>query len=154
MAEAKVAENHGDWWGLTLYLKWSICTSIPTWTHWQDSLAAEALNLKISSLETSLKLSQRPSQSASLLESQWKLRQQHQNIPMEGSHCWISVSKEINKPKRAGLWESQSGILVGKFRSFQLGHISLLHTEQESQESWTQGKIHIQQNCNKGFEYL
>ena len=66
----------------------------------------------------------------------------------------ILVSKEINKSKRAGLWESQSGILVGKFRSFQLGHISLLHTEQESQESWTQGKIHIQQNCNKGLEYL
>ena len=40
-------------------------TSIPTWTHPQNSLgAAEALSLKISSHETSLKWSQKRSESA------------------------------------------------------------------------------------------
>ena len=78
-----------------------IYTSIPTWTHPQNSLAvAEALRLKISSHGTSLKWSQKPSQSAreyshklddemghpvvNLMESQWKQRQQYdQNFPME-----------------------------------------------------------------------
>ena len=32
----------------------------------------------------------------------------------------------------------------------QLSHLSLSHTEQESQKSLIQGKIHIQQNWNKG----
>ena len=65
MAAAQAAENHGDEWGLTWYLRWGIYTSIPTWTHSQNSLAAaEALSLKISSHGTSLKWSQRPSQSA------------------------------------------------------------------------------------------
>ena len=50
MAAAKAAENHGDEWGLTWYFLWGIYTSIPTWTHSQNSLAAaEALSLKISS---------------------------------------------------------------------------------------------------------
>ena len=49
-AAAKAAENHGDKWGLTWYLWWSIYTLTPTWTHSQNSLAAtEAPNLKISS---------------------------------------------------------------------------------------------------------
>ena len=65
MAAAQAAENHGDEWGLTWYFRWGIYTSIPTWTHSQNSpAAAEALSLKISSHGTSLKLSQRPSQSA------------------------------------------------------------------------------------------
>ena len=43
-------------WGLTWYFLWGIYTSIPTWTHSQNSLAAaEALSLKISSYGTSLK---------------------------------------------------------------------------------------------------
>ena len=65
MAAAQAAENHGDEWGLTWYFLWGIYTSIPTWTHSQNSLAAaEAPSLKISSHETSLKWSRRPSQSA------------------------------------------------------------------------------------------
>ena len=49
MAAAQAAENHGDEWGLTWYLRWGIYTSVPTWTHGQNSLAAEeALSLKIS----------------------------------------------------------------------------------------------------------
>ena len=95
MPAVQAAENHGDEWGLTWYL-----TSIPTWTHSQNSLATvEALSLKISFHGTSLKSSGRPSQSAqeshklcdetwhlvlSSLENQWKLRKQHdQNFPME-----------------------------------------------------------------------
>ena len=65
MAAAQGAENHGDEWGLTWYFLWEIYTSVPTWTHSQNSLAAaEAPSLKISSHGTSLKWSWRPSQSA------------------------------------------------------------------------------------------
>ena len=35
----------------------------------------------------------------------------------------------------------------------QLSHPGLSHTEQECQESLTQGKIHNQQNSNKGLKY-
>ena len=72
-------------WGILLY------TSILTWIYSQNSLAAaEAPNLKIFSHGTSLKwshliliTSQHPV--LSLMESQWKLRQQHdQNFPMKG----------------------------------------------------------------------
>ena len=50
MAAAQAAENHGDEWCLTWYFRWGICTSFPTCTHSQNSLAAaEALSLKISS---------------------------------------------------------------------------------------------------------
>ena len=65
MAAAQASENHEDEWSLTWYLRWGIYTSIPTWTHSQNSLAAaEALSLKISSHGTSLKWSRRPSQLA------------------------------------------------------------------------------------------
>ena len=89
MAAAQAAENHGDEWGLTWYFLWGIYTSIPTWNHSQNSLAAaEALSLKISSHGTSLKWSQDyPNQQnnshklcderrhpvLTLVESQWKL---------------------------------------------------------------------------------
>ena len=56
MAAAQAAENHGDQWGLIWYLRWGIYTSIPTWNHSQNSLAAaEALSLKISCHGISLK---------------------------------------------------------------------------------------------------
>ena len=53
----------------------------------------------------------------SLLEGQWKLRQQHdQNFPNGGKAIveQILVSEERKKSKKAGLGESQSGIRVGK----------------------------------------
>ena len=65
IAAAQAAENHEDEWDLTWYFRWGVYTSIPTWTHSQNSLAAaEAPSLKISSHGTSLKWSRRPSQSA------------------------------------------------------------------------------------------
>ena len=64
METAQAAENHGDRWGLTWCLRWGIYTSIATWTHSHNSLAAaKALSLRIYSHGLSLKLSQRPSQS-------------------------------------------------------------------------------------------
>ena len=65
MAAAQGAENHGDEWGLTWYLRWGIYTSIPTLNHSQISLAAtKAVNLNTTSNGTSLRWSQRQSQSA------------------------------------------------------------------------------------------
>ena len=100
-ADAQTDENHGDEWGLTWYLRWGIYTSIPTWTNLQNSLAvAEALNLGYppkehrsndhknchNQHEKSHKLYNEMGHPVlSLTESQWKLRQQHdQNFPMEG----------------------------------------------------------------------
>ena len=63
IAAPQTVENHEDEWGW--YCLWRIYTSIPAWTHAQNSLiTAEALSLKISSYGTSVKWSQRPSQSA------------------------------------------------------------------------------------------
>ena len=65
IAAAQAAENHEDEWGSTWYFWWGIYTSISTWAHSQNSLAAaEALSLKASSHGTSLEWSQRLSQSA------------------------------------------------------------------------------------------
>ena len=64
MASAQEAESHRDDWDWTWYLGWRKYASIPTWTNSQSSLgAAEALSLKISYHETSLKWSQRLFQS-------------------------------------------------------------------------------------------
>ena len=53
MEAAQAAENHGNERGLTWYFLWGIYTSISTWTHSQNSLAAaEAPSLKISSQMT------------------------------------------------------------------------------------------------------
>ena len=41
MTVAQAAENHEDEWGLAWYLWWKIYSTIPTFTHSQNSLAAE-----------------------------------------------------------------------------------------------------------------
>ena len=132
MATAEATENHRDDCHLTLYSLRGIYTSIPTSTHSQNWLAAaEALSLKISSRGTSLKWSQRPSQSAweKLQAMQWNRAPCYEfdGKPME-TEIWskvlnggkatveqILVSEERNKSKRAGPLESQPGIRVGKF---------------------------------------
>ena len=48
----RAAENHRNEWGLIWYLRWGIYTSVPTWTHPHNSLAAaEALNLRYPPME-------------------------------------------------------------------------------------------------------
>ena len=83
MVAGQAAENHGDEWGLTWHLQGGIHKSIQTWTHSQKFLAtAEAL--KISTHATSLKTSPTELLVLGLTESQWELRQPHdQNFPME-----------------------------------------------------------------------
>ena len=97
---------------------WGIYTSIPTWT--QNLLkAAEAASLNISSHRTSLKWSQRMSQSAqgshklfnkmghlvvNLMESQWKLRHNMiRSSQWRQSHCRTNTSirrkKKIQKSR-------------------------------------------------------
>ena len=46
MAAAQAAENHGDEWGLSGYLRWGIYTSIPTWSHSQNSRGATSTEFK------------------------------------------------------------------------------------------------------------
>ena len=142
MAAAQAAENYGDEWGLTWYLRWRIYTSIPTWTHSQNSLAAaEALSLKISSHGTSQMITKTIPISTRIVISYtmkqdslfwvyWKVNGNWDNSKISISQ-WreaiveqILASEEINKSKRAGLWESQSDIQVGKLiiwvRSFEI----------------------------------
>ena len=61
------------------------------------------------------------------MECQWKLRQQiWSEFPKSGKAIveQIPASEEKNKSKKAGLWELQSGIVVGKLtiyvRSFEI----------------------------------
>ena len=117
---------------MTWYFLWGIYTSIPTWNHSQNLLAAaEAQSLKISPHRGSFKWSWRLSQSARdviryamkwdiLLRAWWKLNADWDNntirIPQrrEG-HCRINTSVRRERYiQRAGLWESQSGIQVEK----------------------------------------
>ena len=132
MAAAQAGVNHGDEWGLSWYLVWRIYASIRVWTHSQNSLAAaEALSLKIPPMEhisndhkdhpNQHKNSHKPCDETgipdlSLLESKWKLIITWSECPNERKAIveQILASEEINNSKRAGMWESQSGIWVGK----------------------------------------
>ena len=107
-AAAQAAENKGDNWGLTWYLRWGIYTST-------NYIHLNAL-LKLASSSRSMeRLSNdhegRPSQHEnshrlwyetglpvlSLLESQWKLKQQHNlNFPLE-SRSRTNTSVRRNK---------------------------------------------------------
>ena len=115
MLGAEAAENHGDEWGLTWYLGWGIYTSIPTWAHSQNYLAAaEALSLKIfininiclyiHKHKHSHKLCDEMEHPVlSLMESQWKLRHRHdQDFPMDRKPEQILASEERNWSKTAG----------------------------------------------------
>ena len=109
MAAAQVAKNHGDEWGLTWYFLWGIYTSIPISTRIVISYAIKrdiSCELVGKSMETEKTTwSEFPNAGKAIVEQ-------------------ILVSEEINKSKRAGLWESQSGIQVGKLtiwvRSFEI----------------------------------
>ena len=61
MVAAKPSENYEDEWGLTWHLSKDIYASVPSWTHSQNSLAAESPNVKVSSHGTSLEWTQSPS---------------------------------------------------------------------------------------------
>ena len=142
MVASQAAENHGDKWSLTWYFLWAIYKSIPTWTHSQNSVvAAEALSLKISFHGTSHIITKIVPISTRIVVSDamkwgillwiwWKVNGNWDSnmvkiFQWRKSHCrtnnWIRRKK---KSKRAGLWESQSEIWVGKLtiwvRSFEI----------------------------------
>ena len=125
MTAAQAAENHGDLWGLTWYLRWGIYASVPTWTHSQNSLAAtEALSLKVSPNTTSLKWSQRQWNRASCFNFIGKSMETETPTWLEFPNGrkaiveQILALEEINKSKRARLWESRSGIQVVKLTTW------------------------------------
>ena len=130
MTTAEADENQGDEWGLTWYLQWGIYTSIPTWTHSYNSLAAtETSNLKISPMEHPSNdhedHSNQHENSHKLCDERgiarwtwWKVNGNWNNIirisEWRESHCRkIILPEERNKSKRAGLWQLQSGIRAG-----------------------------------------
>ena len=131
MEAARAAEHHRDQWGLMWYLQLGICTSIPNWNHSQNSLAA-AKHLSnyhednASQPDNSHKLCDKSGHLIlSLLESQteittWSEFRNGGKAIVEK----IIALEERNKNKKAGLWESQSGIRVGKLtigvRSFEI----------------------------------
>ena len=101
---AQVAGNHGDEWGLTWHFWWGIYSSILTWTHSQNSLAAaEVLSLKIFPMEH-------------LLNDYKDHPNQHEN-----SH---KLCDETGIRVRTKKYESQPGIRVGNLtiwvRSFEI----------------------------------
>ena len=109
MAKAQAAENHGDEWGLTWYLRWEIYTSRPTWTHSQNSLAtAKAPSLRYLPMEylsndhedhtyqheSNHELCDETGHPVlSLIESQLKLRKQYARISQwREIHCRTNTS--------------------------------------------------------------
>ena len=142
MAAARAAENHGDEWGLTWYFLWGIYTSIPTWTHSQNSLtAAEAefkdilpwnisqMIMKTIPISMRIVISYAEKQGI-VMWIWWKVSGNWDKTWSEFSNGGKSIeeqilaSEAIKNSKRAGLWESQSGIPVGKLtiwiRSFEI----------------------------------
>ena len=120
VAAAQPAENHGDQWGLTWYLQWRICTSIPTWNHTPNSLEQQKhwVQKYPPTEHMSNDHKDHPNQHKnshklcdemdhpimSLMESQRKLRQQHdQSFPMRKSHYKTNTDvkrrKEIPKSR-------------------------------------------------------
>ena len=105
--------------------------SIPTWTHSLKSLAAvEALSLKISSYRTCLKWSRRPSLLSTRIATSyavkwdilfwvywwvnWNCHYMIKISQQRETHFRRNTCVRRNKSKRAGLWESEPGIRVGK----------------------------------------
>ena len=96
MVAAQAAKNHGDEWDLTWYFQRGIYTSIPTWTHSQNSLEVAETEFKDilprkwsrndhkhcpNQHENSHKqCNERGHPVVNMMESQWKLIQQHDNI--------------------------------------------------------------------------
>ena len=120
---------YGDEWGSTWYLWWEIYTSFPAWTHsWNSVPGEEAMSLKISTYETSPNNhEEHPNQldnNNNLCDEKgfWVWRKVNSKwdnnmvriSQWRGSHCRTNVTVWRKKSKRAGLWESQQGICVGK----------------------------------------
>ena len=143
MTAAQANENHGDERDLTWYFLWGIYTSVPTWTHSQNSLAVvEAPSLKtwprmISQMITkTIPISTQiviiyEMKWGNLLWIWWKVNENWDINMIRISqwtkrHCRTNTSVRRNKSKRAGLRESQSGIPLGKLtiwvrvRSFEI----------------------------------
>ena len=120
---------------LIQYSWWGTCTSISTWIHSQNSLAAaaELLSLNLSFHRISLKWSQRPSQSMQIVISPKIVPNRVSAFDCNRMSMkteittWLEqmlAPEEKNKPKRGGVWECQSGTWVGKLniwvRSFEI----------------------------------
>ena len=121
MVAAQTAENYGDWWGLTWYLRWMMYTPIPPWTYTKNSDVIlrniPQLIVKTVLISTSLVIScsmaspfEFDGKSMEIETAAWSEFRNEGKVILEQ----ILVSEEINKSKWAGLWELQSWIWVGK----------------------------------------
>ena len=141
MAAAQAPANHGDQWGLTWYFVGGIYRSIPTWIHSKSSPATEPPSLKILSNGTlQINMKNIPIRTRIVINYAMKRASYcvfDGKLMETDTATWsefpngakaiveqILVSEERKKSKRAGLWEPQSGIRVGKLtiwvRSFEL----------------------------------
>ena len=141
MAAAQEAENHGAEWGLTWYFLWGIYKSVPNpLTKFNRSSRSTELKdifpwnipqmiRKTIPISMRIVISYAMKQTSHCefdVESMENERTTRSEFPNGGKAIveQLLASEEKNKSKRAVLWESQSGILVGKLtiwvRSFEI----------------------------------
>ena len=114
--QLKTMEMNGlkQWGSLTWYLRWGICTSLPTWTHSQNSVVAvEMPSLKTSSHGTSHisdDQKDRPNQHESSRTVRWNWHNIIRISQWRGSHCKTNtraIRKTIQKSRtvRVTVWD-------------------------------------------------
>ena len=142
MAAAQAAENHEDKWGLTWYFLWGIKyinSKLNPLTKFTGSSRSTKLKdillwntsqtiTKTIPISTWIVINYVIKQGIPLW-IWWKVNGNWNNNMIRisqwrESHCRTNISVRRKKSKRAGLWESQSGIRVGKLtiwvRSFEI----------------------------------
>ena len=144
MAAARAAENHVDEWGLTWYFLWGIYTYINANLNpltkftsssrsikFKDNLPWNMSQMIMKTIPISMRIVISYAEKQGILMwIWWKVSGNWDKTWSEFSNGGKSIeeqilaSEAIKKSKRAGLWESQSGIPVGKLtiwvRSFEI----------------------------------
>ena len=117
MAASQAVENHGDEWGFSWYLEWGIYTSIPIWNHQQSSVTAAEVTISTQIIMKTIQISTRIVMSGEIKggipfwvwrEVKWNWDKIIIRIP-NGEKVIVEqtpASEEINKSKRAALWDS------------------------------------------------
>ena len=133
MAAAQATENHGDEWDLTWYFQWGIYvnsnlnpltkfTSNSRSMEFKDNLPWNISQMIRKTIPISMRIVISNAMKQSIpVWIWWKVNENWEKITWsefinKGKAILekILASQEINKSEGAGLWESQSGVWVGK----------------------------------------